>query len=539
MVLWMKKISFLLLLFYSFCLFGQDRYMVFFKDKAGTSHSLEEPLTYLSTRSLSRRNLNGFGVTAKDLPVSDMYIQALKDLQIPVFHQTKWMNGVLTQMDMSQSETVESLPFVANIEFVAPGAPLAAVPGEVKKHRATQFITQDEVSQLDQLTFIDAQEMHGLGVRGNGVWIAVIDDGFQSLSVLPEFQHLFQEQRVSDTFNFVKNQNQVENGFSHGLRVLSVLAASSDELIGVAHQANYSLYVTEALGEYRIEEYNWLFAAERADSVGVDIINSSVGYTVFDDATMNYDEADMDGETTVVTRAANWAAERGIVVVNSAGNTGNGTWSSVVAPSDSRNVLAVGAVNSNRSTASFSSPGFDRPSHFKPDVTTLGVGVKMVSANGQFVFQNGTSFSAPAVAGLVAGLKQAFPNLTSSELRNYTRQSGSLADAPDTLQGFGIPSFIRAMEAIVADREIADISFKAFPNPVNQNSLKVQLSEDLLGQQVVLELWSASGRLIKSKADRHVLSTNPIIFDMQEQPHGLYLLRVITASGSATQRIIK
>lgn len=536
---WIRKTIVFLLLFLSHALNGQDRYMVFFTDKTGTPHTVEEPTSFLSARSLARRSLNNVSVIAQDLPVSPIYTNALKDLEIPVFQSSKWMNGILVQMDSYQYKKVSELSFVAHIEFVAPGAPLVVHQGAGAFAKAEQKVAQTGVEELDQLIFIDAQEMHRLGISGQGVWVAVFDDGFEAITSLPQLRHLFQQNRLADTFNFVTLRHQVENGFTHGLRVLSVMAADSEELPGIAPRANYALYVTETSGEYRIEEYNWLFAAERADSVGIDIINSSLGYTIFDDPTMSYALSDMDGETTIVTQAANWAAERGILVVNSAGNTGNSTWTSVVAPADSRKVLAVGALNNNRQPASFTSRGFERPNHFKPDVTSLGIGVKMVSSTGQFVFQNGTSFSAPAVSGLAIGLKQAFPKLTSDQLRNYIRQSGTLADQPDTIQGFGIPSFVRAMEAIVADQKVEDISFSAFPNPVTHDVLEVRLSDDLLGQQVELELWSSSGRLIQKVMERQILPEASIKLALKNQPSGLYLLRLITASGSTTKRIIK
>lgn len=539
MVLWMKKISLLFLLFFSFCLHGQDRYMIFFKDKLGTPHTIEQPKTYLSERSLMRRTLNNVDITLQDLPVSPVYIHVLKELHIPVFYSTRWGNGVLVQMDASQIDTVRQLSFVESIEFVAPGAPLTTLQRKGAPVQNELVQTQEESPKLQQLTFIDADKMHGLGVTGQGVWVAVFDDGFEAISILPEFAHLRNENRLFDTFNFVNHRPEVENGFSHGLRVLSVMAAVSDEIPGIAPKANYALYITEASAEYRIEEYNWLFAAERADSAGVDIINSSLGYTVFDDPSMSYDVSDMDGESTVVTQAANWAAERGILIVNSAGNTGNSSWSAVVAPADSRKVLAVGALDSSREPASFTSPGFDRPGHFKPDVTTLGVGVKMASATGQPVFQNGTSFSAPALTGLATGLKQAFPQLTADQLRDYIRQSGSLINDPDTLQGFGIPSFIRAMEAIVAEQEVVKISFTAFPNPVTNDIIEVRLSEELLGQKVELELWSAAGRLIQKITERQILPEATIELRLNDQPKGLYLLRLVTAAGSATKRILK
>ena len=251
--------------------------------------------------------------------------------------------------------------------------------------------------------------MHQEGFRGDGLLVAIFDSGFRNYTNLPAFSHLIDREGIIQTFDYTKNSVSVENNFDHGLRVLSVLGADA-EMIGAVPQANYILAITEnEVSEYRIEEYNWLFAAEMADSAGVDVINTSLGYSVFDDESMSYTQDQMDGETTVISRAASIAASKGIVLVASAGNEGNNAWGTITAPADSEHLLAVGAVNNLADLANFSSTGPSADGRIKPDVVAQGVNTQLTNSQGTVTFQNGTSFSAPLVAGLAAGLMEAFP----------------------------------------------------------------------------------------------------------------------------------
>ena len=313
--------------------------------------------------------------------------------------------------------------------------------------------------------------MHEADYTGEGIIIAILDSGFPGVNTLSAFEHLLSEGRIMQdvSLDFVHNTPDVFQYDDHGTEVMSVMAAQvPDAFIGGAYGATFQLFVTEEVPtEYRVEEYNWLFAAERADSAGADIIHSSLGYYDFDDASMNYSVEQMDGQTTVVTRAAQWAADRGILVVTSAGNEGNiSSWRMVSAPADGRDVLAVGGVNSNFQKTGSSSTGPTADNRIKPDLAALGAGVKVVRATGQISTSSGTSLAAPLVTSLAAGLWQRYPELSNTELIELLKETASQANQPDNLLGYGIPNYT----AVVNFREQTPQTelFAVFPNPLKK-----------------------------------------------------------------------
>ena len=324
---------------------SQDRYMVFFTDKTGSPFSISNPAAFLSQRAIERRQRQGLSITEQDLPVPENYVNTLSGLGATCFYRTKWMNGVLVQMEESLLADIRALDFVREVEYVAPGATLNhQSSGGDALEKSFGFNAESDFQ--NQMLGIDL--MHADGYRGEGLLIGVFDEGFSRLSDHTAFDHLFADDRILYTFDYTANEENVENTvLTHGTRVLSTLAANEPgQLVGSAPEASYILTITEDAGEYRVEEYNWLFAVEKADSAGVDIINTSLGYNVFNDASMDYTQADMDGQTTVITRAANMAFDRGILLLTSAGNTGlDLEWNIIRAPADSPNILAVGAVN--------------------------------------------------------------------------------------------------------------------------------------------------------------------------------------------------
>lgn len=527
----MKRISILLLLLFSLSSYAQDRYMVFFKDKNNSPYSVNQPEQYLSAKAIERRERQQIPITTEDLPVNSNYINTLESLGVETFFTTKWMNGVLVQMDEAQEALVSALDFVASTEWVASGNPLRSVRSE---KFGVQLSTVDNLAQ-EQYGHLGIDVMHEYGIEGEGISIAIMDDGFQNYSQLPAFESVLNEDRLLLTYDFVGNRESVENGNNHGTRVFSILGADQENYRGAAPLAAFMLFVTEANQEYRIEEYNWLFAIEMADSAGVDLVNTSLGYrTGFTDPSMNYTDAQLNGETAVITRAANIAASKGIVLVNSAGNSGSNAL--VSAPADSPFVIAVGAVNFEGEIASFSSRNSSTPNRFKPDVVALGVGTLLVTAEGTLVSQNGTSFSSPLVAGLVAGVMQAYPNKTAEEITEMIRLSGDQAGTPDNTFGYGVPNF----ERIVA-RERVGISenpqvYNAFPNPTNDD-IQLNFEEAYFGEKLTIEVISSKGELKSREEYVPFEGKNPLKISLEES--GLYFLRVVTSSHTATRKIIK
>lgn len=517
---------------------AQDRYMVFFTDKTANGYTIDSPEQFLSQRALQRRQRQQIPIDQNDLPVNRAYVDALKALGAETYFQTKWLNGVLIQTESSLITDIASLSFVSHTEYVAPGATLSADGSD------TDGITSSNGSESAQSRFqnnmlgIDA--MHDAGYAGQGILIAVFDEGFSNLSSIAAFDHLFSDNRILYTQDFTTNRSGVENNVSHGRRVLSVLAAKSEELTGTAPEATYILSITEAPGEYRIEEYNWLFAAEKADSAGVDIINTSLGYNLFQDPSMDYSLDQMDGQTTLITRATNLAASKGIALVTSAGNTGQSTqWPIITAPGDSPYNLAVGSVNAALEKARISSIGPTADNRIKPDVAALGISTAVASDNGSVTFSDGTSFASPLVAGLMAGVWQAYPELTAAELLNVIRLSGSQYDNPDNELGFGIPNFVTIVQ-LIEEIDLPTVDdLTVYPNPTQNSFVNLAFDESFFNEPVNVQLVRINGQVINRYDFTPTERDNRIQVGLDNTPAGLYLLKIAGTGGTFTKKVIR
>ena len=524
---------------------AQDRYMVFFNDKAGTPYSIENPEEFLSQRALDRRTRQNIPLVANDLPVNPQYVNEVANQGAATFFTTKWMNGVLVEMTAADVPTIEALSFVSHVEFVAPGAQLLTDNADGDEYASVASAEDMEATDF-QNQMIGIDQMHELGFRGQNMLIAIFDNGFNGLSQISAFTHLREQNHILYTYDFTEDVSQVENVEDHGTRVLSVMAADSEELYtGSAPDATYILSVTEDDGEYRVEEYNWLFAAERADSAGVDLIQASLGYNIFTDPAMSYTYEQMDGQTTVVTRAANLAGSKGIFVVTSAGNEGNrSSWPYIKAPADSEQVLAIGAVNSTLNKAGFSSIGPSADGRTKPDVAALGVATSTISETGSVFPSSGTSFAAPLVAGLAAGLWTAYPELTNNELRDLIRQSAHQANTPDDLLGFGIPNFNTALQ-IAEEIDLPLVNeLTIYPNPVELNFFTIAFDDPYLGLTVNMSLYTLNGDKLNDFEVIPTASDNRMRIAFEEGPggpgaNGMYLLRINSALGAITRKILK
>lgn len=536
-----RKTTFLLVYLLSFysTIDAQDRYMVFFTDKTGSPYSLSNPSVYLSERAISRRSRQGIALSESDLPVNESYVSALAGLGALPFFRTKWFNGVLVHMQNELLPDVEALSFVERVEFVAPGVTFS--DGTAGGDGGEAYFMETGLSE-NQNQMLGIDRMHADGYRGEGLLIGVFDEGFDNISSIPAFQHLFTDNRLLYTYDFTENESNVENtAINHGTRVLSVLAANEPgEYTGSAPGASYILSVTEDEGEFRIEEYNWLFAAEKADSAGVDIINTSLGYNRFSDNSMNYTQGDLNGQTTVITRASNVAASKGILLFTSAGNTGlDLSWPIITAPADSPGTIAVGAVNSVLDRARVSSMGPTADGRIKPDVMALGIATAVISSSGSVTFSDGTSFASPLVAGLAAGLWQAHPHLDASQMRALIKASGDQYDNPDNERGYGIPNYLIAVR--VADEidlpTVANLT--AYPNPLDGSVVTLAFEEAFLGETVRVEAINTQGALLNSFELAPTTRDNRINIDLGPVTPGIYLLRIFGARGMQTKRIVK
>lgn len=517
---------------------AQNRYVVLFKDKTGTPFTKTDSLSFLSQKAVTRRVAQHIALETRDLPVNPAYVQAISDLSIPTFYTTRWMNGVLVQCAAAKIAAIQSLPFVDQVVYAAPGKRLSETGRKRNTGRKKQ--TQAGETTAAQNRTIGIDYMHQQGYHGEGVTIAVLDGGFPGVNTTVPFHDLIADGRIDldASYDFVFNTHQVFQYDRHGTEVLSTMTAYvPDTFVGGAYKARYQLYVTEDVdSEFRIEEYNWLFAAEHADSAGVDIISTSLGYYDFDDESMNYTQADMNGATTVVTRAAQWASERGIVVVSAAGNEGTLPWKIISAPADAPGVLAVGNVGASGLRATTSSTGPTADGRIKPDVSVLGQSISVVIESGTISAESGTSVAAPQVAALVAGVWQHYPQLTAREVVTLIKSTASQASAPDNQIGYGIPNF----KAIVNYQETTtqEQPFIVYPNPF-VDTLHIRPNDINEIPTCQLELISALGTTI---------ATHDVTFDQINRIYetdlatlspGLYILNITTSSRRYTFRIIK
>ena len=448
----MKKIYTLLLVLSCISLktqvFAQKKqYMVFFTDKDNSAFSISKPEKYLSQKSIDRRNKNNLPIDESDLPISQNYLTELEKIGHFPKNKSKWMNAALYYLETSDVANLNTLSFIKKIEYIAPDLGNVRTLRRKSKFELSQnqLIENNTASQTNafQNSLHNIEALHKDGYTGKGITLAVFDAGFPGMDTISYFKHLYDNNRIIATKDLFTNSDYIYHKHSHGTQVLSAIAAYREDksYIGMAPDVELILCITDDDSEYRLDEYSWLFAAEFADSLGVDIINSSLGYTTFDDPSMNYNLGLLDGKTAIITQVVELAASKGILVVNAAGNEGQNPILPLSAPADAANILSVGAVNNQLEKAGFSSYGPTADGRIKPDVVAFGAGTVLVSNNGEIIRDSGTSFASPILAGFIASLWQENPEWDTKEMIRQIKASSSQADSPDNFLGHGIPRY--------------------------------------------------------------------------------------------------
>lgn len=426
-----------------------SNFWVELQDKHTTAYSIFHPQAFLSPRALARRARLHIPIDSMDLPVNEKYLSAIAAKGVRIRHTSKWLNAVTVVTTDSLAKQLEKLDFVKKVERVG----RYHQPTEKKRNfRNVPIEPYERTSGYYgygslQISMVNGHALHRLGYQGTGVYVGVQDGGFNRVDVMPFFDSLRVHDRLLPGKDFVDGDEYVYESASHGSSVLSVMASNLPYLyVGTAPQATYLCMKTEDVRSESItEECNWVAAIEFADSMGIDVINSSLGYTQFSEEKMNYVYEDLNGQTSRASRAAEIAFSKGVFVVNSAGNSGSGAWKFVGTPADSRGVFAIGAVTATKSRARFSSFGPTADGRIKPNISAMGQQVAVASIRGYDIgVSNGTSLSSPLIAGLVANLKQAFPHKSNEDIRLAIEQSASQATDPDNVLGYGIPDFYKA-----------------------------------------------------------------------------------------------
>ena len=426
-------------------------FRVMLKDKHGTPFTLAKPKAYLSEKSLARRRRQNISVDSTDLPVNPAYIKAIRRTGVDVVSQSKWNNTVLVRgTDIRQLRSVGALGCVAGLKLVWTSPDSINKPSyRLKYHK--EFNRWDTISQnrygvtREQVEMIGGVKMHEHGFRGRGMTVAVLDGGFMNVDLIPCLKNA----DVAGWRDFVvPASSTVFKEMDHGTKVLSAMAVDVPyTFVGTSPEATFWLLRCEDnLTESLAEEDFWAAAAEFADSVGVDIISSSLGFHAFDNSDDNYDYRQLDGHTALISRTASMLAGKGIVLVNSAGNDGMAAWKKINVPADATDIITVGAVTPERRNAAFSSVGPTADGRVKPDVMALGSPTSVITGRGTIIKDVGTSFSTPLVAGMVACLWQALPGKTAKDIIRLVLDSCDNTAAPDNIYGYGVPDFWRAYE---------------------------------------------------------------------------------------------
>lgn len=532
------KIKFLLFfLTISISAFSQiEDALIFFADKENVEESINNPITILTQAALDRKALHNIPIDERDVPVNESYITQVKAQPgITVLAKSKWLNAVYVRGNISNIENLINLSFVADIEYA--NKTLNFGPGH--EPHPDKFIMLETKTEFDygvaanQIEMLAGDYLHQQGYTGEGMIIAFMDSGYPGVNSIGGFARMRDNGNLLGTYDFVARTEQINSNHSHGTRTLSTAAGYiQNQFVGTAPDASYYLFRTEDTdSETPVEEAYWVEALERADSLGVHVVNTSLGYREYDNPNHSHRYQDLDGQTTIAARGANIGAEKGMLLINSAGNGGNSGFPWVTTPGDAIGIFTIGAVDEDGDYASFSSIGPTYDGRIKPDVMAQGRDAYNINQNNEINTGNGTSFSSPILAGLAACLWQARMQTPNEVIRQIIRESAHLYNNPNNEMGYGIPDFSAALQAIMSIEEIQQVEFKIYPNPAKEMlyfetgiSGRFSLNiTNVLGQQVYIA---------------HITGNQGNI-DISTLPGGMYFLTFVSEGNFYSYKFVK
>jgi hypothetical protein len=537
----MKNILIILLLCTCFSLSGAEPeggvYWIQLNSKAGTPFSINQPENFLSQRALERRLRHGIAIDSTDLPVNPAFTDSLCKLGFYIKHTSRWMNGVIAIYTNTTSIDLLTMPsFVSDIQ-PRKDNPLKST---VEKFDEIDSVARNYYgNSTDQIAMLNGHLLHQYS-KGKGVHVAIIDGGFLNADKLDVFNTLYARGGILGTRDLANPGNNVYNEMEHGTNVLSIMAANiPGTMVGAAPEASYWLLRSEVHpGESPVEEDYWVIAAEFADSVGCDVINTSLGYTIFEYSQYNHNYGEFTGDSIRISKAANLAVKKGVVVVCSAGNDGANSWRYICAPSEARDVLSVAAVDYDRNVASFSSRGFGIYSSIpKPDITAVGRGTAFFSSWGDYSYGNGTSFSSPLIAGMAACLVGVFPDSSASSIIKMIREAGHLYPVHNDSLGYGIPDFGKYNDQIYVlwkNDFSANTNVEAFPNPFSSHLRFVAKNEIER-----IDIYTFEGRKIFSALDGNPVLKGNTVTSLEYLPKGVYFAVIRDQHSVQTLKLIK
>ena len=545
----MRKLSFLLL-FLAVTMFAQaqiatDIYWVQFTDKDNSPYSIDNPEAYLSPRALQRRANLGIAIDEYDIPVNPQYLQAVADCGAELLNPSKWLNGVSVHVtDPAVNEAINALGFVEVVRNC---------PNDPKAQEIKERWMADEMKAVEgsrgfrgyyggaeaQATQLKVDVLHEQGYDGTGIVVAILDGGFVGAENHACFDNMREEGRLLGTRDFVYGSTSVYSQSTHGTSCLSTMAAYvPNQMVGTAPKASYYLLHTEdGPNENIVEEYNWVSGAEYADSLGVDVCSTSLGYITFDMSQWDHPFEHYDGHTAPMTIGAEIAASRGMICMNAASNEGDGVCTLGI-PADAEHILTVGAVDENGYRANFSSVGPTYDGRIKPDVMAMGEGTYVASGDGgwwPYYNGNGTSFATPVLAGAVACLRQARPYASVQEICDVIRSCGNRADNPDNKYGYGIPDFSQALELLHVEETATQSNeiINVYPNPT-QGEMRVVLNE---GAKAELTVFDFMGRQLYTYIFNGLNHTTLEAY-LNTLDSGIYFIKAVSELGNQTLKLV-
>ncbi|WP_295338739.1 S8 family serine peptidase [Flavobacterium sp.] len=539
----MKKWYYFTFLLLTAVSFAQEDAWVYFNNKPNAQYYLDNPLAMLSQRALDRRTNQNIAINIQDVPIHQSYVDQIEAIPaIEVKAKSKWMNAIHVRGSLEVINGLAEIEFVHHIEYANKSLNISGRNQASAQNNSSNSINKVLETQIDfaygnsgnQAQMLNLHQLHQQNFTGSGKIIAVMDAGFPGVDTANPFQRLRDNNLILGGYNFVGQSSEFYTSNSHGTLVLSTMGGYvENQLIGTAPDAQYYLFITEdAASENPLEESYWVEAAEMADYLGADIINTSLGYFQYDNPNYNYTYANMDGATSFISRGTNIAFSKGMICVSSAGNSGSGPNPYVAVPADALHGFAVGAVKADETYATFSSIGPTFDQRIKPDVMAQGQGAVVSSVTGTIGVANGTSFSGPIMAGAIASFWQAIPWATNQQVLDFIRQSADRYANPTSQFGYGIPDFQTALN--LAQLSVNDATlgrFLVYPNPVAEN-LKVSFPNHF--DSATISIFNNLGQLVLAQ---NIQSGFDI--DLESFSSGIYLYTIKSRDFVQTGKLIK
>lgn len=537
----MKKIIVLALMLSNFS-FSQDDAWVYFTNKPDAAYYLANPLQMLTQRALDRRTAQDIALDNTDVPIAQTYIDQITAVTgITVMAKSKWLNALHVRGTQTNIQLLTNLSFVSHVQFANSNLNSRQSGSNARSNELKLVNKQLEIlvdynygDSSNQIQMLNGHLLHQQNYTGQGKIVAIMDAGFPGVNTASPFQRLRDNNLILGGYNFPDRNTSIYTRNSHGTSVLSCMAGYvNSQLVGTAPDAQYYLFITEDTNsENPVEESYWVEAAEMADSLGVDVINTSLGYFEYDNPNYSYLYSDMNGIKTFAARGADKAFSKGMICITSAGNSGNSANPHIATPADAITTLTVGAVDTSENYVSFSSIGPSFDGRVKPDVCAKGLGATVSSSSGTITTANGTSFSSPILAGMVTAFWSAVPNMTNAQIVQFVKQSADLYANPTIYKGYGIPNFQLALNNALSVNSYQNDSINVYPNPV-QDKLTIVFSDTNISGKLVL--FNTIGQQV---IEFEVSSANTTVY-LDDLASGLYFYQLIAGSKSAQGKLLK